>query len=192
MKHIYIFPRYSGNENADWYQKAKAEIMIKNSQTLVTPLSLPNWDKPEIAEFLSFIEYLIPLGDIDADTYFVGHSVGCRAALLYLNELQQRKPGLKIGGLMCVAGWWSVDNPWPQLEQWINISFDCKKMADICNHNIIALISDNDPYTTDTQTNKNIWEEQIDAKVVIVPEAKHFNYDGYEEIIEELLLFIDR
>lgn len=190
MKRIYIFPRYSGDENSDWYQKAKQELMLKDKDVLVFPLTLPNWDKPDISEFTSFIEQEIPQDKIDSNTFFVGHSVGCRAALLYLNEVQKKNEHLKIGGLMCVAGWWSVDNPWPQLEQWINTSVDCNKIQQICNHNIITLISDNDPYTSDTFFNKKLWEEKLNAKVLIVPGAKHFNNEGADYIISELLLFI--
>jgi uncharacterized protein len=190
MKRIYIFPRYSGDENSDWYQKAKQEIMLKESDVLVKPLSFPNWDKPDVSEFLSFIEQAIPYHEIDSGTYFVGHSVGCKAALLYLNELQMRYPLLKIGGLMCVAGWWTIDNSWSQLEQWINISVDYKRIREICNHHIVTILSDNDPYTSNTVLNKKLWEEKIHAKVIVVPDAAHFNTDGFDRIIHELTHFI--
>jgi len=189
MKHIYIFPRYSGDEDSDWYQRAKQEIMIRDTSVIVNPLSLPNWDNPDITTFLSFIERRLPQNEIDSNTYFVGHSVGCKAALLYLSELQKKNKSLKIGGLMCVAGWWTIDTPWPQLEQWINISVDYEKIKEICNHNIVTLISDNDPFTSDTLTNKKLWEEKVNAKVRIVHDAKHFNTDGLAAILDELLLF---
>ena len=157
---------------------------------MVIPLSLPNWDNPDITTFLSFIERRLPQNEIDSNTYFVGHSVGCRAALFYLNELKKKNQSLRIGGLMCVAGWWTVDNPWPQLEQWINISVDYDGIREMCNENITTLISDNDPFTLDTPTNKNHWEKNLNAKVLIVPNAKHFNNDGFEAIVEELRLLI--
>jgi len=191
MKRIYIFPRYSGDENSDWYGKAKREIMLKDTDIMVIPLSFPNWDKPDVSEFFSFIEQAIPCNEIDSGTYFVGHSVGCKAALLYLNELQMRDPLLKIGGLMCVAGWWTIDNSWSQLEQWINISVDYKRIREICNHHIVTILSNNDPYTSDTPLNKKLWEEKLNAKVIIVPDAAHFNTDGFDSIIHELGLFIN-
>lgn len=190
MKRIYIFPRYSGDENSDWYQQAKQEIMLKEKGVLVIPLSFPNWDKPDVSEFLSFIEQEIPYHGIDSGTYFVGHSVGCKAALLYLNELQMREPLRKIGGLMCVAGWWTIDNSWSQLEQWINISVDYIKIQEVCNHNIVTILSDNDPYTSDTQSNKNLWEEKVNSRVIVVPGAAHFNTDGFDRIIHEIGLLI--
>ena len=190
MKRIYIFPRYSGDEHSDWYQKAKQEIMNKDGDVLVIPLSFPNWDKPDVSEFLSFIEQALPYHEIDSSTYFVGHSVGCKAALLYLNELQKRDQLLKIGGLMCVAGWWTIDNSWSQLEQWINISVDYKRIREICNHHIVTILSDNDPYTSDTQLNKKLWEEKLNAKVIVVPDAAHFNTDGFDKIIHEIGLLI--
>jgi len=190
MKKIYLFPRYSGDEDSDWYQKAKQEMTSGYKSVRVIPLSLPNWDYPDVTTFLSFIEHRLPLFEIDSDTYFVGHSVGCRAALLYLNELQKKNQSLRIGGLMCVAGWWTVDKPWPQLEQWIHICVDFEGIKKTCNGNITTLISDNDPFTSDTSTNKNLWETNLNARVRIVQNAKHFNNDGFDAIDEELRLLI--
>ncbi len=190
MKKIYIFPRYGGDEDSDWYHQAKQEIMMHDKSVLVILLSLPNWDNPDITPFLSFIECRLPQTEIDSDTYFVGHSVGCRAILLYLNELQKENQSLRIGGLMCVAGWWLVDKPWPQLEQWINISVDYEGIRKISNGNITTLISDNDPFTSDTLTNKYLWKKNLNARVRIVPNAKHFNNDGFDAIVEELRLLI--
>jgi len=192
MKRIYIFPRYSGNENSDWYQKAKLEIMKSESNLLVIPLSLPNWDKPEISKFLSFIENEIPMNGIDSDTYFIGHSVGCRAALVYLNELQMKNSSIKIGGLMCIAGWWSIDKPWPQLAQWINVAIDYNKIQEICNHNIVTLLSENDPYTSDYQKNMKLWKDKLNAKVSVIPNVMHFNNEGYDEIMNEIKQFISK
>ena len=54
----------------------------------------------------------------------------------------------------------------------------------------MSILSDNDPYTSDTQSNKKQWEENLSAKVVIVPSAKHFNdSEGLIEIINEILPF---
>ena len=190
MKKIYLFPRYSGDEDSDWYQQAKQEMMSGDKSVLVTLLSLPNWDYPEVTTFLSFIARKLPQFEIDSDTYFVGHSVGCRAALLYLNELKKENQSLRIGGLMCVAGWWFVDKPWPQLEQWMNISVDYNGIREMCNGNITTLISDNDPFTSDTLTNKYLWGKILKARVRIVQNARHFNNDGFDAIVEELRLLI--
>jgi uncharacterized protein len=192
VKRIYIFPRYSGDENSDWYQKAKKELMLRDAQTLVIPLSFPNWDKPEIPEFLSFVEHAIPLNELDETTYFVGHSVGCRAVLRFLNEMLKKKQSLKIGGLMFVAGWWTIDNAWSQLEQWINFTADYPKIREMCNGNVITLLSDNDPYTYDYRQNKKHWEEKLKADVLVIPGAKHFNNEGHEEVIRNLFLLISK
>jgi predicted alpha/beta hydrolase family esterase len=190
MKRIYIFPRYSGDENSDWYQKVQREFVHNDKNITIIPLTLPNWDKPSTDEFLSFIREVIPENKIDSNTYFIGHSIGCKAALLYLNELHISNPKLIMGGLLCVAGWWSIDKPWPQLKPWIKMPIDFKGIKLICSNNIVSILSDNDPYTSDTQSNKKLWEKNLSAKVVIVPGAKHFNdSEGLIEIINEILPF---
>lgn len=149
---------------------------------------MPNWDKPTCNEFLAFIKEVIHETEIDHNTYFVGHRVGCKAALLFVNELHRKNPELKIGGLMCVAGWWKVDNPWPQLNQWINIPLDFKGIQQICSYNIKCDLSDNDPFTSECQANKKEWEANLNAKVLIVTCAKHFNdTEGFPKIITELI-----
>lgn len=189
MKRIYIFPRYSGDENSDWYQKVQREFVHNDKNINIIPLTLPNWDKPSTEEFLAFIREVIPENKIDSNTYFIGHSIGCKAALLYLNELHTNNPKLRMGGLLCVAGWWNIDKPWPQLKPWIKMPIDFKGIKLICSNNIVSILSDNDPYTSDTQSNKKQWEENLSAKVVIVPGAKHFNSEGLIEIINEILPF---
>jgi len=191
MNRVYIFPRYSGTKNSDWYQQLKQLSCIPEEHIEIIPLSLPNWDKPTCTEFLSNIKEIIPENEIDFNTYFVGHSVGCNAALLFLNDLHHKKPKLKIGGLMCVAGWWKVDNPWPQLNQWTTMPLDFNGIQYICSNNIRCILSDNDPYTSDWSANKTEWEANLNANVLIVPDAKHFNgSEGFSEIKNEFTSFI--
>lgn len=190
MKKVYIFPRYFGNENSDWYKSAHLEISAIDPNIQIIPLTLPNWDKPSIDEYISFIEQEIPLSNLDESTYFMGHSIGCRAALLYLNKLHTDMPDLRIGGLMCVAGWWKLDKSWPQLQEWMNLKFNYEGIQHICSNNIRCILSTNDPYTTNTTENKKAWEDNLKSKVIIVPKAKHFNEkEGFEEIMNELMLF---
>ena len=190
MKKIYVFPRYSGDENSDWYQHAKRELGFKDQHINFIPLSFPNWNKPTIKEFLAFIVQAIPEKDLNQNTYFIGHSIGCRAAMIFLNEIHKKNSSFKIGGLLCVAGWWTVDKPWPQLKKWTDTALDFKGLQHICSNNIVVLLSDNDPFTSNTMENKNLWEKNLNAKVVIVPNAKHFNEnEGFVEIINEISAF---
>jgi uncharacterized protein len=192
MKHIYIFPRYSGNENSDWYQQAANELNAKKDEYNVTILNLPNWEKPDPEEFLAFIKTKVPAVQLDENSYFIGHSVGCKAALLYLDFLAKTNVGLKIGGLLCIAGWWTVDKAWEQLKLWIDQPIDYPRIKETCNHNIDCLLSDRDPYTRDTQSNKKEWEEKLDAMVNIIHKAKHFNTEAYTEIMNEISLFTNK
>jgi len=50
-----------------------------------------------------------------AATVLMGHSVGVQAAMRALARLGD---GRRVRGLLCVAGWWSVDAPWPALLAW--------------------------------------------------------------------------
>lgn len=188
MKKVYIFPRYSGNENSDWYKKLKEDFQLISPEIEIIPLSIPNWDQPTIEGFLQFISTAIPVKELDVNTFFVSHSIGCKAAMIYINKLYNSNPEIKIGGLMCVAGWWKIDKPWLQLKPWINFELQYQQIKTSCNNNLISILSDNDPFTSDFISNKNDWENLLNAKVILVPKAKHFNeFEGYEEIKAGLL-----
>jgi hypothetical protein len=110
--------------------------------------------------------------------------------MIYLNEIHKKNSSFKIGGLLCVAGWWTVDKPWPQLKKWTDSVLDFKGLQHICSNNIVVLLSDNDPFTSNTMENKNLWEKNLNAKVMIVPNVRHFNEnEGFVEIINEISAF---
>jgi len=92
----------------------------------------------------------------------------------------------RVPGLLCVAGWWDVDEPWGTLRPWIDQQPDTE-LVRAALEKIIVLLSDNDPFTSDWRDNERQWRERLGAEVRVVPGAKHFN-GAQEPAVRDALL----
>jgi predicted alpha/beta hydrolase family esterase len=120
------------------------------------------------------------VGEPDEDTYFVGHSIGCQTIMRYLEGLKNKK----VGGAVFVAGWFYLENleeaEKPIARPWLEIPIDFSKVKSITNK-FVVILSDNDHYDA-VEKNKKIFEEKLNAKVIIEHGRGHFT--GSEGINE--------
>ena len=81
MKKVYLVHGWGGSDSSEgwfgWLKKKSKENEIK-----VISFNMPNTNKPKIEEWVGFLEKNIK--EIDKETYFIGHSVGCQAVLRFL------------------------------------------------------------------------------------------------------------
>ncbi|MDD4990872.1 MAG: alpha/beta hydrolase [Paludibacter sp.] len=185
---IYLIPRWAGNVHSDWYDWLSTEIKSKYQIDIVR-LEMPDWNEPNVTESVSFLTSNIK--ELDENTYFIGHSVGCQAILRFLNEQSKTNKQLKIGGFLFIAGWLEVDNPWITLKPWLEIeSIDFEFVSNNVGYKKLV-ISTNDPFTSDYERNKLLFNRYLSTKTNIYPNKLHFN--NKEEIdvmreVEELIL----
>jgi predicted alpha/beta hydrolase family esterase len=177
---IYLVPRWAGNIHSDWYDSIFE--LIKNKYNItIERLEMPNWNEPNIEESIEYLSNQVK--ELNNQSYFIGHSVGCQAIIRFLIKQFEKNCDLRIGGCLFVAGWFEVDNPWNTLKPWIDLKdIDFKLISKKLNFNKLVL-SDNDPFTTNYLKNKRLWEEKINSEVEIYPDRKHFNES------EELYVF---
>lgn len=178
---LLIVPRWAGNARSDYYPWLTTKVAEGFKEVLA--LDLPHPEAPTLAAWVGGVR--AALGEDPAQlsrTVLLGHSVGCQAALRALAELP---PGITIAGLLCVAGWWTVDRPWDSLRPWINtpLDFTRARAAAGC---VRVLISDNDPFTADHEGNRRTWQERLGAEVALVPSARHFNGAEEPAVLEAL------
>jgi len=187
-KRVFIVHRWEGKPESDWYPWLKDELVNKGFQVEVP--AMPNSDEPQIEEWVPFLEEKV--GDVDQDTYFIGHSVGCQTIMRFLQNLP---PGSKIGGAIFVAGWihltsevtddeeeYQVAKPW--LDRpiiWEDVSNKTDKF--------IALFSDTDPYVPIGDA--KLFEEKLGAKIIFESRKGHFteveNVRDLKIVLNELL-----
>ena len=179
---IYLVPRWAGNIHSDWYDSV-FELIEKKYNILFDRLEMPDWNEPDIVKSFEYLSNHVK--QLNKQSYFIGHSVGCQAIIRFLTKQFEQNSDLQIGGCLFVAGWFEVDKPWNTLKPWLDINeIDFNLISNRLNFKKLVL-SDNDPFTTNYLNNKSLWEKKINSEVVIYPDRKHFNER------EELNVFIE-
>ncbi len=178
QKKIYIIHGWGGSPEKDWLPWLKNKLEEKG--LLVFVPEMPNTDEPKIDEWVDHLSGVIP--NPDENTYFAGHSIGCQAIFRYLEKLD----GEKVGGVICVAGWFELeglesDEEWQIADPWLKTPMNFEKIKNIAK-NIIAIFSDNDPYVS-LKNNQKIFVEDLGAKIIIEKNKGHFTgEDGVNEL----------
>lgn len=176
---ILVVPRWGATPADDWYPWLRSEL----GDGAVEVLHMPDPSRPTLEAWVDTVRQA--LGEDPyalAQTMLVGHSVGAQAALRSLAGLGS---GRAVARLVCVAGWFTVDAPWDDLKPWIEAPIDDAAVSEGA-HRIRVLLSTNDPFTADHEANARAWRERVDAEVVVVPDAGHFNAAREPAVLEHV------
>lgn len=179
IRRVGIVPRWAGRPDSDWYPWLSATLGEWNVEA--GAIALPDPHAPEIGAWVAGISAAV--GDAPEQTLLVGHSVGCQAVLRYAATLA---PGRRLGGAVLVAGWWWVNVDWVALRPWLNEPYDVEAARQAVGR-VTVVLSDNDPYTPETEANVEAWRTRLGAEVVLVPGARHFNEDEEPAVLEAVL-----
>jgi uncharacterized protein len=182
---LIIVPRWAGHAGSDFYPWITVQVCADAPRRFddVRALDLPEPQAPTLEGWVGGVRHA--LGEDPAllgRTVLLGHSLGCQAALRALAELP---PGMSVAGLLCVAGWWTVDHPWDALRPWIEAPLDLER-ARAAAGRIRVLLSDNDPFTADHEAAGRAWQERLSAEVIVTPSARHFNDVEEPAVLEAL------
>src|SRR3989338_6493172 len=90
-KRAFIIHGWDGYPDEGWFPWLKAELE-KNGFQVHVP-AMPESAEPKIETWVSHLSKAV--GDVDENTYFVGHSIGCQTILRFLESLPADK---KVGG----------------------------------------------------------------------------------------------
>ena len=186
MKRIFIIHGWGGNPKEAWLSWLMKGLSSKG--VVACAPTMPNTENPKIDAWIPFLKKIV--GKPDKDTYFVGHSIGCQTIMRYLETIN-----VKIGGVIFVAGWFSLKNLEPEeiklVEPWMKTDINLNKVKKNSNK-IIAIFSDNDPYVP--LKDANIFREKLGAKIIIEKNKGHFteedNIKKMPIILKELLKWL--
>lgn len=170
MKRVYLIHGWGGKDYSQWFPWLEEALKKKGFE--VKSLDLPNEDEPTIEAWVGHLEEEIPPEEIDEQTYFVGHSVGCQTIIRFLEKLHKHK---RIAGCVFVAGWFKVINLEPEelelARPWENNEIHFERVLDHCNH-FLALFSTNDPHVHLDEAEK--FKKQLGAEIIIKKDEEHF------------------
>jgi predicted alpha/beta hydrolase family esterase/isopentenyldiphosphate isomerase len=183
MKKIYLVHCWSGTSKDGWYQWLKKHM--KNNDVEVIIEDMPDTDEPKIELWVNKLDSIVD--ELNEDTYFIGHSIGCQTIMRYL-EMKDMK---KIGGILFVAPWLDLlvaaleDGGDVVATPWLNTSIDFNKVKQFTT-NITAIFSDNDYFVSLDQEQE--FRDKLGAKTIIVRDKGHISAeDGIDELPEILI-----
>lgn len=186
MRRLCIVPRWAGHPESDFYPWLQRTLAERSPAPFdeVRALAMPEPSLPTIDGWVGRLS--TELGndaETAAETVLLGHSVGCQAVVRYLAAL---KPGVKVRGVLLVAGWLSIDKPWDSIRPWLEPLPDLARAREAAGE-LVVLLSDNDPFTADYRENQRVWEEGANARVIVAAGAKHFNAAEEPAVLATLL-----
>lgn len=103
QKRAFIIHGWDGYPEEGWFPWLKKELEKKGF--VVSVPAMPEPGEPNIEAWVSHLAHIV--GNVDENTFFVGHSIGCQAILRYLETLPEN---IKVGGAVFVAGFFTLTN----------------------------------------------------------------------------------
>ena len=170
MKRVFIIHGWSGSPEGCWITWLKRELEKREFE--VTAPKMPNPSEPRIETWVSFLSRIV--GQPNAETYFVGHSMGCQTIARYLEVLPE---GMKIGGAIFVGGFFKkltgLENSEEEVRKhWLETPLDLKKVKSHLPKSI-AIFSDDDPFVP--LENQDNFHNQLGSEIIIEHQKGHFD-----------------
>ena len=180
---IYIVHCWDGTKEDGWYPWLDKEL--SNDDNMVYRFNMPNTNIPKIDEWVSFLDKQVD--ELDENTYFIGHSIGCQTIMRYL----QTKDICKIGGILFVAPWLDLlyyaisdEESYNTAKPWLTENIDFEKIKKFTN-NINCIFSDDDYFVSLEQKDK--FEKLLNANTVVVSGKGHISQEDNVYELKEIL-----
>lgn len=170
----YIVHGWDGNPDEPVLRWLRLELQ-KLGWEVVAP-AMPNPGIPTIESWIQKLKEVI--GNPSENTILVGHSVGCQAALRYIETLPEET---RIRGLALLAPWMELDKQTIEEEgeevieiarPWMETPIDFEKVKRLVKKSV-AIFSDNDPFVPVAQA--EVFKNKLGAETLIEHEMGHFS-----------------
>jgi len=169
MKTIHIIHGWGFDSNMPWIKWLEKEL--KEKGYVVYSYDMPNTNEPKIEEWVGYLEEKIK--EMDEETFFVGHSVGCQTIMRFLEKSHKH---LKVGGCVFVAPWLDLTGLEVQelkiARPWLTNKIDFERVLDHTG-NITCIFSTNDKHVSPKEWKK--FEVGLGAKVIVKNDEGHFD-----------------
>ncbi len=175
----FIIHGYLGYPTEAWLPWLKAMLEKRGYQVWLP--AMPHPDRPAIPEWIDFIGKLV--GEPDAKTVMIAHSLGCEAVLHYLETLGENAKS--VGKTVLVASRFPTGMSPEEadrkiegdeiLKPWLTARVDPKSVR-IAAGKCTVILSDNDPYVPIDEA-KAGFQGNLAAEIIIEHGKGHFNED---------------
>lgn len=170
---IYVIHGYTSSNQSEWFPWLKEQF--KNSDIKIYIPNMPDSCNPHLEPWFKHLSKNVL--NIDENTIFIGHSLGCVMALRYI-----LKKNIKIKGALLVSGFID-ENPMNEqtegLQEFVDGSIDIARIKSLIPSRIVITGIDDDIVPTEaTQKLAMV----LDANLIIISSGKHFiARDGYTD-----------
>lgn len=177
-KRVFIIHGWGGTPQEGWLPWLKKELDAKGFDAKV--LEMPETNVPRIFNWVPFLAQAV--GQVDDQTYFVGHSMGCQAIIRYLESLPE---GIKVGGAVFVAGPLKSLVGLEEEEKetgahWMDSEIDLEKVKSHLPQSV-AIFSDNDQFIP--PDNIEEYKKSLGSKIIQEHAKDHFSgSDGIDSL----------
>lgn len=189
MKRVYLVHGWGATSKSDFFPWLKKELEKKKIWSYFP--DMPNTEEPKIKEWIGFLKKNIK--EIDKETIFIGHSIGCQAVLRFLEILPS---SVKIKKVILVAPWMHLDEKTIEEEgeevrevarPWMETPINWEKIKSHCKE-FICIFSSNDPYVP--ISNKDLFKEKLNAKSITLNNRHHFDMGNGIFELPEILKYL--
>ena len=176
MRKAYLIHGWEGYPEEGWLPWLRDKLIQEGFQVVVP--AMPDSDKPTQETWLPFLQNL--LKEVDSNTYFVSHSLGCVTVLRFIESLAE---GQKIGGAVLVGGFGhnlAYEGYKGELSSFFKKEIDWNRIKNHCSK-FVAIHSDNDPFVP--LKHNQLFVEKLGAESIIEHNKLHFSGDdGINEL----------
>lgn len=183
MKKVYLVHCWDGNCEDGWYPWVSNEL--EKLGVKVIRFDMPNTENPMIAEWVRTLDEKVE--NLDEETYFVGHSIGCQTIMRFLEKKND-----KIGGILFVTPWFDLlpyavedEGSYKTAEPWINTPINFEKIKEVTN-NIRCIFSSDDYFVSENQEKQ--FKDKLNAKTLMVENKGHISEEDGVFELEEILI----
>ena len=144
---------------------------------------MPETETPKLELWVPHLASVV--GTPTAETFLVGHSMGCQTILRYIESLPAK---VQVGGALLVAGFMLLAGLSPKQElvwnPWARVPIDLARVREDVRA-VAAIFSDDDPFVP--LDNVEVFRRELGATTVTLHAHKHFSEeDGVNELPEAL------
>jgi len=168
VNRVFIVHGWGSSPKEDWFPWIAKEL--KRKGFAVKALQMPDTDRPKIAPWVAHLKKSV--GAPDADTHFIGHSIGCQTIMRYLQNVK-----CQVGNLVFVGSWFTLKGigkkERPIARPWLTERIDTAAVRKAAK-GISVILSDDDPVVP-LNANKNAFKSRLGARVTILKNKGHID-----------------
>ena len=167
---VYIIHGYTASSRSNWFPWLKDQF--DSADVKVHLLDMPDSMNPKLDKWMDHL--MDHVREVNENTIFIGHSLGCITSLKFIIEKKQR-----IKGIILVSGF--IDStPLPKLQEFVEEKLDCDAVKKLVGKRVTITAKDDDivPYEYSKEM-----ASALDTDFYLLKEGKHFiDRDGYIDL----------